>query len=197
MRQVSHADHPRPQVDNAHVSTASKSSHSGLTCGEAAAELAEDRGVEARVVDVQPQHVLPVEPRAHRVGGLPVREPLRELQDRRQREPPGRERGLAAAPEERREGIIGEKLPELVRSAQKGVALREGGAGDPGGLGGDRRERLGAQHHDPLGGATTMTASAAYQATLTNAQERCHNIRQHSQQRGNPSSATCRSGGRS
>jgi len=155
------------------------------TCGEAAPERAQDRGVAARVGELQPQHVLPVEPRAHRVGGLAVRQSLRALQDRRQRQPPRGARGLAAPSEERREGVVGEHLAERIGGGQVRVALGEGGARDAGGLGGDRRERLEAQHHDPPGGATTMTPSASYQATRTNAQDRCHNIRQHSQKRAN------------
>jgi len=112
--------------------------------GETTAELAQDRGVETRVVDVQPQHVFPVEPRAHRVGGLPIREPFRELEDGRQREPPGSGGWLAAAREERGERAIGEHLTERIGRGQGGMTFREGRARDPRGLGGDRRERLGA-----------------------------------------------------
>jgi len=58
------------------------------------------------------------------------------LEDRRQGQPLGRERWLAAAREERRESVVGEHLAELVRSAEVRMALREGGVGDPRGLGG-------------------------------------------------------------
>ena len=44
-----------------------------------------------------------------------------------------------------------------------GVALREGGAGDAGGLGGDGRERPGQQHREPPGGEATRTTISAYQ----------------------------------
>jgi hypothetical protein len=45
------------------------------------AELAEHREVEALIAERQPQAVLPVQPAADRVGGLPVGEVLSELQD--------------------------------------------------------------------------------------------------------------------
>jgi len=67
-------------------------------------------------------------------------------------------------PEERREGIVSAGLAQFVCRAQGGMALREGGVRDPGGLGGDRRERLRAQQHEPPGGGAAITLAAAYPA---------------------------------
>ena len=66
---------------------------------KARAELAQDRVVEADVGQLQAQRILPVDPRADRIGGLPVGQPLHELQECRECEPdrrlsgppPGRE----------------------------------------------------------------------------------------------------------
>ena len=57
---------------------------------KARAELAQNRVVEAEVGQFQAQQILPVDPRADRVGGMPVGQPLHELQERREREPDGR-----------------------------------------------------------------------------------------------------------
>ncbi len=73
----------------------------------AGAELGEHAEVEPRVGQLEPERVLPVDPGAHRVGGLAVAEVLEELEDRHQREPPGRQRRLPAHGEERGEvGVL-------------------------------------------------------------------------------------------
>jgi len=51
------------------------------------AELGEHRGIEARIIQVEAQRVLPVQPCSHRVGGLAVGEALDELQHQHQRQP--------------------------------------------------------------------------------------------------------------
>jgi hypothetical protein len=56
---------------------------------EAGAELAEDREVEAGVVQLQAQEVLPVDAGADGVGGLAIGEPLGVLEGRDQRQSPG------------------------------------------------------------------------------------------------------------
>jgi hypothetical protein len=54
---------------------------------QSGAELAEDRVVKAGVGQLQAQGVLPVDPAADRVGGLPVGQSLDELQHRGQGQP--------------------------------------------------------------------------------------------------------------
>ena len=72
----------------------------GTLRDEAVAELAQDGGVEAGVVQRQAEGVLPVDAPAHRVGGLAIRQPFGELEDRRQGELRRGDRGLALLREE-------------------------------------------------------------------------------------------------
>jgi hypothetical protein len=97
---------------------------------QAVAELAEDRVVEAGVVQLQAQRVLPVDAGAHRVGRLAVRQALRELHQRHQGELRRGERGLAEEREERGELPIGVEAAQLVVHPQVGVALGERGPRD-------------------------------------------------------------------
>ena len=64
---------------------------------QAGAELGQHAEVEAGVGQLEPERVLPVDPGAHGVGGLPVAEVLEELEDRDQGQPPRGQGGLALA----------------------------------------------------------------------------------------------------
>ncbi len=112
---------------------------------------------EARVADVQPQDILPVQAGVHGVGGLAVGQPRGELQDRREREPPRSQGGLPAPPEERRERVISEDLAERIRRMQIRMAFREGRAGDPDGGGGDGRQWPWREHRPPPADEETQT----------------------------------------
>ena len=82
--------------------------------GDPVPELREHRVVEARVIERQPEQVLPVDPGPHRLGCLPVGELLRPLQDGHQRQP--RRRPARAAPdaERSREILIMQPLAQAV-----------------------------------------------------------------------------------
>ena len=54
---------------------------------QARAELAQDRGIEAGVLQGQAERVLPVDPGAHRVGRLAIRQSSGELEERDQGQP--------------------------------------------------------------------------------------------------------------
>jgi hypothetical protein len=94
-------------------------------------ELAQRREVEAGIVQLQAQRVLPVDPRVHRLDGLPVGQVLRELQQRDQGQLRRGEGRLAEHGEERREVLIGVEPPQLVVHPEVGLPLREGRPRDP------------------------------------------------------------------
>ena len=102
----------------------------GAAREQARAELAQHRVVEAGVGQLQPEQVLPVDPRPHRLGGLPVGQVLAELQDGDQRQAPRRQARLAEPGEQVGEVGVGEDGAELVAQLEEGVALAEGGPGD-------------------------------------------------------------------
>ncbi len=102
----------------------------GAAGEQARAELAQHRVVEARVGQGEAEQVFPVDPRADRLRGLPVRQGLAELQQGDQGQPPRRLPGLAALGEQVGEVRIGEDAAEFVTQLQEGVALAESGPGD-------------------------------------------------------------------
>ncbi len=114
---------------------------------EAGAELGRRAEVEPRIGQLEPERVLPVDPGAHRIRGLPVAEVLEELEDRDQRQPPRRQAGLTPAGVERGEALVLVEGAELVAQPHDGRAPGEGGAGDARGLGRDRADRLGVEAH--------------------------------------------------
>src|SRR5215213_3044665 len=67
-----------------------------LVRNKAGAELRQHAEVEARVRQLEPQRIFPVNPPAHRIGGLPVTEMLQELKHRNQRQTPGSQARLTA-----------------------------------------------------------------------------------------------------
>ena len=52
---------------------------------QAGPELRQHREIEARAAQLQAQGILPADPGAHRLGGLPIRQSLRKRHDRHQR----------------------------------------------------------------------------------------------------------------
>jgi len=153
---------PMPRQSGSSLRGRATIGRGGNARDQGAAARAQDGGIEARVVRLEPQDGFPVEPGAHRVGGLAVGQPLGELADRRERQPPWGQRGPAAAREERRERVVGEDRAERIGRGHGGMALREGRARAA-------RSRRGAHHHDPPGGAARTTASSADQTTPTSA----------------------------
>jgi hypothetical protein len=111
----------------------------GASSEQAAAEVAQDAEVEAGVAQLQVEQILPVDARPHRLGGLAVTQPLAELQERHQGQPPGRVGRPAALGIEVSAVRVGKDRAEVVAQRQVGVAPGKGGAGDTGGLLGDRR----------------------------------------------------------
>ncbi len=97
-------------------------------------ELGEHRVVETCIGQLQPQQVLPVQPPAHRVRGLPVRQTLGELHDRHQRQPARRPRRLPSARIEVSEVLVSEQLAQFVPDPHGQAALRERGPCHPGRL---------------------------------------------------------------
>jgi hypothetical protein len=114
---------------------------------QAGAELAEDRGVEARVGQLQRQGVLPVDAAAGGVRRLPIREVLGELEDGHQGEPPGRRGRLTARGEEVGEGRVLVDRAEFVAHAHERMPFGEGRPRDAGGFVGDGRHGTGLQGH--------------------------------------------------
>ena len=111
------------------------------------AKLAQHRRVEARIGQVQPEGVLPVDPAAYRVSGLAIRERLGKLQDADQRQPPRRFCGPAPSWEQVRKGPILIDRAQLIAHAHGGCAVWEGSAGHPHRLLRDRTDGLRSQGH--------------------------------------------------
>ena len=91
----------------------------GVGLKQAGAELAQDRGVEAGVGQLEAEQVLPVDARPHRLRRTPVGEVLAELQQGDERQAPRRQPGLAALREEIREVGVGENGPQLVSQLEE------------------------------------------------------------------------------
>ena len=99
--------------------------------GHPGAELGRHRVIKARVVQRQPQQVLPVDPGPDRLSRLPVGQLLRPLQDRHQRQPRRRPARTAPDPERGRELLIGQPLaqpvPDLDRQRPRALTRVLGG----------------------------------------------------------------------
>ena len=91
----------------------------GPAGGEAGAELGEDGEVEAGVVELQAEGVLPVDAAADGVGGLAIGEVLGELHDGDQGELPGGQCGLSAPGVEA--GEVGVAEGVFCMSPRKGI----------------------------------------------------------------------------
>jgi hypothetical protein len=102
----------------------------GASLEQPRTELAQHRVVEARIVQLEAEQVLPVDARPHRFRGLAVGQVLAELQDGDERQAPGRQARLAEPGEQVGEVRVGEDAAELVAELQQRVALAEGGPGD-------------------------------------------------------------------
>jgi hypothetical protein len=132
------------------------------------AELAQNGEVEAGVFEFQAEGVLPVDARAHGVGGLPVREALGELHHAHQDQPPRGQGRLPAPREEAGEVLVLPHDPQLVPHPSVGRPLREGGQGHAGGLFGNGANGLGAQGDDLLRKVGFSGPPRQYAAPLTN-----------------------------
>ena len=121
---------------------------------EPSPELAQHREVEAGVVGIEREQVLPVDPAARGIGRLPVAEPLAELHQRDQRQAPRRVGRLTAPRVEGGEVGVSEHRTEPVAQDHVRVAAPERGPGD---ALRDGRQRLRAERHGrPPGGTTTL-----------------------------------------
>jgi len=100
----------------------------GAASDQTSAELAEHREIEAWVVQGQAQQILPIQTSANRVGGLPIREALGELQHRHQRQPPGRLRRPTVGGEQWCERFVRVNGAEFIAQPQPGIATWEGSA---------------------------------------------------------------------
>ena len=83
------------------------------------------------------------------MGGLQIREPLGELQDGHQSQPPWRQGRLSVRGEERREQFVAEQVAACVGEAKIRMAVGEDGMGDTGGILGNRADGLWTKHSTP------------------------------------------------
>ena len=99
---------------------------------EARAEVPQDGVVEAGIIQLQAEEELPVHPGPHLVSGLPVRQPLRELKHRYQRQ--GTRRGRRAATPRKRRGkvLVRQQRTERLTDPDGQGPLRERGPHHPG-----------------------------------------------------------------
>ena len=97
---------------------------------ETAAELAENRSVEAGIDELQAESVLPVDATADSLGRPPVGQVLGELEQGHQRQPPRACRRLPARGEEAHKLSVSENRPEAVAQEQIGIAMGKGHTGN-------------------------------------------------------------------
>ena len=135
------------------------------TTEEPSSELREDAEVEARVIELKAERILPVDTGAHGIGGLATPgEVLGKLHHGEECEAPGRSRALAAAREELGEVLVSKEGAEFITHLHVQVALRESGASDLGRLLGDEEVGLREEGHGSHGsgeGAVTCIISPA------------------------------------
>jgi len=117
------------------------------TGDQARAELGKDRGVEARIGQLERQTVLPVDTGADSIGGLPVGEAFDVLHHRHKREAPRRLHRATTHREERRKLLVGEQRADLVAHAHEGAATPESRAGNADGICGDGIDGVRVQRH--------------------------------------------------
>jgi hypothetical protein len=117
----------------------------GLAVDQVGAEFAQHGVVEAGVVQLQAEGVLPVDATMDGVGGLAIRQALDVLEDGGQGQPGGRGGRLAAGGKQAGELVVTVERSEFISDAEAEGALGEGGVGDAPGLFGDYRVRLGVK----------------------------------------------------
>src|SRR5512135_621530 len=139
----------------------------GPAGGEATAELGEDGEVEAGVVELEPEGVLPVDATADGVGGPAIGEILGELHHRDQGELPWGQAGLPAPGIEVGEVAVAEDRAEVVAEPEIGISLGEGGTGDAGGQFGDVRDGAGLQGHGCTSGRAALWCNSFQYNALT------------------------------
>ena len=106
----------------------------GVTRNEAGAELAQRAEVEARVRQLEPERVLPVDPSPNRLRRFSVAQVLEVLQHRHEREAPRREARLAAPRVEGGEVLVAIEISELVPQSRRHRSPRKGQGRDAGRL---------------------------------------------------------------
>ncbi len=89
-----------------------------------APEFRQHRVIEPRIIQRQPQQVLPVQPGPHRLGRQPVSQLLRPLQDAHQRQPRRSPARPAPDPERDREVLIGQPLAQQVPDLHRQRPIR-------------------------------------------------------------------------
>jgi hypothetical protein len=102
-----------------------KQAPAGLVLQKAGTKLAQDAVVEAWVGQVECEQVLSVDPRPHRLSGLPVGQTLAKLHQRDERQPPRRIGWLAEGGIEIPKGSIIEHGTKMVTQEQVDVSARE------------------------------------------------------------------------
>jgi hypothetical protein len=110
-------------------------------------KLAQDREVEAGIRQIESEQVFPVNPASDGLGRLAITQPLAELHERDQSQPPRRIGGLAKLGVEVGKVGVGEHGTEPIAQQHIRVAAPERRLGDAGGVVGHRRERLQAERH--------------------------------------------------
>jgi len=119
----------------------------GATGHQPAPELGEHRGIEARVIELQGQGILPVDVATDRMGRLLIREPLDILHDGDEGQSPGGFGRLTASRKERRKVLIGVDGAKLVAHPHEEVTFAVGGTSDAGGVFWNGRDSVRVEAH--------------------------------------------------
>ena len=113
-------------------------------------ELTEHREVEPRILQRQPERVLPVDRPPHHVGRLTVGQVLRHRQHQHDHQLGRGDPRFAAHPEQALEPLIRPHLTQLIADADRQAVPGERGPGGPGGVGGHLWQPTRLKRHDTL-----------------------------------------------
>ena len=114
---------------------------------QARSELTENGKVKARILKLQAQGVLQVDPTAHRLGRLPVGQVLEELKHGDQSQAPGCYRQLTARIIQAGEHLIVVQNPDFIADPHQQVAFAECRPSNPGSFLGNRLNRRRTHRH--------------------------------------------------
>lgn len=122
-----------------------KEAQTGIRSQQAAPKFTKDRGIEARIAEIQPQHVFPINTAADGISSLTIREVFSTLQDGDQRQLPRCKGRLPGRRKQVGKLSIGDQGSTLIGNEKIRMSLWKGGVGNTGCLCRDRRNWRGTE----------------------------------------------------
>jgi hypothetical protein len=119
----------------------------GLPRRQARAKFAQHGVIEARIGQLQPEQILPVQASPHGVGRRAIGQVFHELEHRRPGQAPGRLGRLPAPGEQVGEPLVRVQRTQGIGHRQTEGAVRKGGTGDAASFLGNLEDRTGLERH--------------------------------------------------